>query len=31
MKKLVLTLLVALGFCFANSIDEIQVGDVDSL
>ncbi|AKT90876.1 hypothetical protein CUREO_1027 [Campylobacter ureolyticus RIGS 9880] len=31
MKKLVLTLLVALGFCFANSIDEIKVGDVDSL
>ena len=31
MKKLVLTLLVALGFCFANSIDEIKLGDVDSL
>ena len=31
MKKLVLTLLVALGFCFANNIDEIKVGDVDSL
>lgn len=31
MKKLILTLLVALGFCFANSIDEIKVGDVDSL
>ena len=31
MKKLVLTLLVALGFCFANSIDEIKVGDIDSL
>lgn len=31
MRKLILTGLVALGLCFANSIDDIKLGDTDSL